>query len=137
MYKVESVREGLEKYRARIKEASYLDFSAMLEIAVAELMSDSALQARISQRVKYVVVDEYQDVNPVQERLVRLLHDLGADLCVVGDDDQTIYQWRGSSVETILEFQNRYPDVSTDSAGGELQVQPRRGRNRPQLRGEG
>ena len=106
-----SVREGLEKYRTRIKEASYLDFSAMLEIAVAELMSDSALQARISQRVKYVVVDEYQDVNPVQERLVRLLHDLGADLCVVGDDDQTIYQWRGSSVENILEFQNRYPDV--------------------------
>ena len=90
-----SVREGLEKYRTRIKEASYLDFSAMLEIAVAELMSDSALQARISQRVKYVVVDEYQDVNPAQERLVRLLHDRGADLCVVGDDDQTIYQWRG------------------------------------------
>ena len=106
-----SVGEGLEKYRARIKEASYFDFSAMLEIAVAELTSDAALRDRIAQRVKYVVVDEYQDVNPVQERLVRLLHDLGASLCVVGDDDQTIYQWRGSSVENILEFQNRYPDV--------------------------
>ena len=102
---------GLNSYRTQIAKDSYFDFSAMLDIAVRELTDNNDLRGQISERVKYVVVDEYQDVNPVQERLVRLLHDLGANLCVVGDDDQTIYQWRGSSVENILKFQKQYPDV--------------------------
>ena len=106
-----SVAVGLEQYRAQIIEDSYFDFSAMLESAVAELSSNTGLRERIAGRVKYVVLDEYQDVNPIQERLVSLLHDLGADLCVVGDDDQTIYQWRGSSVENILKFEQNYPSV--------------------------
>lgn len=106
-----SVAEGLEKYRGQLKEDSYLDFSSMLELAVQELSSNAELRRKISERVKYVVVDEYQDVNPIQERLMQLLHGLGAGLCVVGDDDQTIYQWRGSSVENILKFEHRYPRV--------------------------
>ena len=106
-----SVYDGLSKYRAQMAEDSYFDFSAMLDVAVRELTDNDSLRSRVSERVKYVVVDEYQDVNPIQERLVRLLHDLGAGLCVVGDDDQTIYQWRGSSVENILKFQSNYPDV--------------------------
>ena len=101
-----SVVEGLSKYRKELDADSYFDFSAMLEKAVAELTNNHDLRSLIAERVKYVVVDEYQDVNPIQERLVRLLHDLGAGLCVVGDDDQTIYQWRGSSVENILKFGN-------------------------------
>lgn len=105
------VRDGLDKYRAQMTEDSYFDFSAMLDIAVKELTDNKELRAKISRRVRYVVVDEYQDVNPVQEKLVRLLHKLGASLCVVGDDDQTIYQWRGSSVENILKFEDHYPDV--------------------------
>ena len=63
-------------------------------------------------RIKHVIVDEYQDVNPVQEAIVWSLHDLGAQICVVGDDDQTIYQWRGSDVQNILTFQKRYPSVA-------------------------
>ena len=106
-----SVHDGLGKYRAQMTEDSYFDFSAMLDIAVKELTDNDELRAKISGRVKYVVVDEYQDVNPVQEKLVRLLHELGAILCVVGDDDQTIYQWRGSSVENILKFKDHYPNV--------------------------
>jgi DNA helicase-2/ATP-dependent DNA helicase PcrA len=58
-----------------------------------------------------VIVDEYQDVNPVQEAIAWSLHELGARICVVGDDDQTIYQWRGSDVENILTFDKRYPGV--------------------------
>jgi DNA helicase-2/ATP-dependent DNA helicase PcrA len=64
-----------------------------------------------AERVRHVIVDEYQDVNPIQEAIVWLLHDLGANVCVVGDDDQTIYQWRGSDVQNILSFATRYPDV--------------------------
>ena len=61
--------------------------------------------------IRYVVVDEYQDVNPLQERLVRGLTQFGANLCVVGDDDQTIYQWRGSEVSNIVTFADRYAGV--------------------------
>ena len=106
-----SVVDGLKQYRAKLEEDSYLDFSLLLENAVSALGNDDGIRNRISERVKYVVVDEYQDVNPIQERLIRLLHDLGAGLCVVGDDDQTIYQWRGSSVESIITFERRYPGV--------------------------
>ena len=106
-----TVFQGLSRYRAQMTQDSYFDFSALLELAVIELTNNHDLRARISERIKYVVVDEYQDVNPIQERLVRLLHELGAGLCVVGDDDQTIYQWRGSSVENILNFDGKYPDV--------------------------
>ena len=106
-----SVADGLNQYRTQIAKDSYFDFSSMLENAVVQLTDNSDLRTRVSERLKYVVVDEYQDVNPIQERLVRLLHDLGAGLCVVGDDDQTIYQWRGSSVKNILTFEERYPEV--------------------------
>lgn len=58
-----------------------------------------------------MVVDEYQDVNPIQEKIVRKLYELGANVCVVGDDDQTIFQWRGSHIEYIQKFKERYQDV--------------------------
>ena len=107
-----TVVDGLTAYRDQLNRDGYLDFSEMLLQAVNELSNNQTLRDRLSDRVKYLVVDEYQDVNPVQERLIRLIHDLGAGLCVVGDDDQTIYQWRGSSVSNIVTFQDRYPDVT-------------------------
>lgn len=60
-----------------------------------------------------MIVDEYQDVNPAQERLIQLLTGPQVELCVVGDDDQAIYQWRGSDVGNIVTFPERYPDVAT------------------------
>ena len=106
-----SVADALHRYRDQLSSDSYFDFSAMLEIAVNELNRNKGIIERTSERVRYVIVDEYQDVNPIQEQLIRRLHELGAGLCVVGDDDQTIYQWRGSSVDNIVTFPKRYPDV--------------------------
>jgi DNA helicase-2/ATP-dependent DNA helicase PcrA len=106
-----SVVDGLEGYRTLLDERSYLDYSAILEAAVDVMTNDQDLRNRLAERVRYVIVDEYQDVNPIQEAIVWLLHDFGAKVCVVGDDDQTIYQWRGSEVQNILTFTNRYPDV--------------------------
>src|SRR4029077_17817339 len=60
-------------------------------------------------RVGFLFVDEFQDVNPIQHELIRLLVGPGAHLSVVGDDQQTIYSWRGSSVETFLEFEQTWP----------------------------
>ena len=106
-----SVLDGLEAYEALLDEKRYLDYSSILDEAVALLTIDDGVRARLAERVKYVIVDEYQDVNPVQEAIVWSLHELGAGICVVGDDDQTIYQWRGSDVENILTFDKRYRSV--------------------------
>jgi len=103
-----SVLDGMEAYRDVLDERSYLDYSGILDEAVSVLLEDKALRERLAQRVKYVIVDEYQDVNPIQESAVQVLRDLGAHLCVVGDDDQVLYQWRGSDVQNILTFAKRY-----------------------------
>jgi DNA helicase-2/ATP-dependent DNA helicase PcrA len=106
-----SLLSGLEAYQALLNDKSYLDYSSILEEAVTLLTNDEVVRTRLAERVKYVIVDEYQDVNPVQEAIVWSLHELGARICVVGDDDQTIYQWRGSDVQNILTFDKRYPAV--------------------------
>jgi len=94
------------------------DFTEIINLAVQMLDGDPAqgddfatVQAHIRDDIRYVVVDEYQDVNPLQEQLIQGLVRHGANLCVVGDDDQTIYQWRGSQVSNIVTFADRYPGV--------------------------
>jgi DNA helicase-2/ATP-dependent DNA helicase PcrA len=106
-----SVLDGLESYRDLLDGRGYLDYSSILDAAVDVLTNETSVRERLAERVRYVIVDEYQDVNPVQEAIVWSLHELGARICVVGDDDQTIYQWRGSDVENILTFDRRYPGV--------------------------
>lgn len=108
------VREAAAKYRELLTEKKYLDYSGMLSRAVSEAKSNEKLREKIQNSVRYLVVDEYQDVNPLQEALIREIADLGANLCVVGDDDQTIYQWRGSDVQNIITFRDRYPNVKTE-----------------------
>jgi DNA helicase-2/ATP-dependent DNA helicase PcrA len=105
--------EGLRAWRELLEDRRCLDYTAILEHAVRLLTEDAGVGARIRARVRHVIVDEYQDVNPIQERVVRALAGLGAWLCVVGDDDQSIYQWNGASVTNILRFAERYPDVRT------------------------
>ncbi|WP_417067335.1 ATP-dependent helicase [Niveibacterium terrae] len=107
-----TVVAGLESYEQLLHSKGYLDYSSILSEAVNELDSNGGLRQRLEDRLRHVIVDEYQDVNPIQEAVVSALRSLGADICVVGDDDQTIYQWRGSDVRNILSFEGRYPDVT-------------------------
>ena len=107
-----SIVEGLASYQTLLKEKRYLDYSSILSEAAAMLGKNVDIRARLGQRIRHVIVDEYQDVNPVQEAIVRFLHEIGAKICVVGDDDQTIYQWRGSDVKNILSFEDRYRNVT-------------------------
>lgn len=111
-----AVRESVDGYRDLLGKHAYFDYTSMLHAAVTLLEDNdpgSADPARdhVREIVRYVVVDEYQDVNPLQERLIDALVQFGANLCVVGDDDQTIYQWRGSEVGNILTFAERHPGV--------------------------
>jgi DNA helicase-2/ATP-dependent DNA helicase PcrA len=106
-----SVVRGLDAYRNLLEETRYFDYSSIMEAAVDALNFEDAIRKRLAERIKHVIVDEYQDVNPIQEAIVWSLHELGAKVCVVGDDDQTIYQWRGSDVQNILTFETRYTNV--------------------------
>lgn len=105
-------------YMKLLYDNAYFDFTEMINLAVQLLEGDPAedaeaelVQRNVREQVRYVVVDEYQDVNPLQERLIRGLVQFAANVCVVGDDDQTIYQWRGSEVSNILTFKDRYAGV--------------------------
>jgi len=92
--------EMLERYRC-------LTYGQLITRAVAAL-EDRKTYKQVHGRLKHLVVDEYQDINPAQERLIRLLGKRPVCVCVVGDDDQAIYQWRGSTVENMLNFRRRY-----------------------------
>lgn len=106
-----SALQGLAAWRELLESQRYLDYTAIMEHAVRALRERDDLRARLRARVRHVIVDEYQDVNPIQERVVAALAGLGAWLCVVGDDDQTIYQWNGATLANIVGFARRYPDV--------------------------
>lgn len=114
----DAVIESFEKYMSLLRQNAYFDYTQIIRSAVEYLEGDPLedddfvrVQDHIKRDIRYVVVDEYQDVNPLQERLIRSLVKFGANLCVVGDDDQTIYQWRGSQVTNIVTFSSRYPGV--------------------------
>jgi DNA helicase-2/ATP-dependent DNA helicase PcrA len=97
--------DTLERYRL-------LTFGQQIGRAVVELEKPE-IQSKVQSRLKHLIVDEYQDVNPAQERLVELLAGPDVQICVVGDDDQAIYQWRGSDVGNIVGFADRFANVST------------------------
>jgi DNA helicase-2/ATP-dependent DNA helicase PcrA len=100
-----SYYEALDRYRL-------LTYGQQVVAAVREL-GRPELVAEVHGRLRHLVVDEYQDVNPAQERLIELLVGPDTELCVVGDDHQAIYQWRGSDVANIVGFAERYPSVAT------------------------
>ncbi len=91
-------------------EDQYIDFSTMIGNVVDGLQRNDARAEAAVESLRHLICDEYQDVNPCQEELIRLLHDRSHTLFVVGDDDQSIYAWRGADVSNILDFQQRYPN---------------------------
>ena len=100
----EKTKTAFEKYREKMYAEKKFDFSLILREMIEQLEKNADFAKVVKEKVKYLTVDEYQDINPIQERLILLLKKLGANICVVGDDDQTIYQFRGSDSENILTF---------------------------------
>ncbi len=100
-------------YQARLQQANALDFGDLLMQTVRLFEEHPAILDKYRQRFRYVMVDEFQDTNQVQYRLVLLLASGHGNLCVVGDDDQSIYRWRGAEVGNILGFERDYPGCVT------------------------
>jgi DNA helicase II / ATP-dependent DNA helicase PcrA len=108
---IDSFKNAFKTYLQKLDEKRFLDFSAILRIAVDALESNPAIKQRVQQQFQYFTVDEYQDVNPIQEKLIQLVSGKN-NVCVVGDDDQSIYQWRGADVSNIISFRKRYKNVN-------------------------
>ena len=108
----EPFRTVLLDYLDSLKRYRLLTYGQQVSRTVTELERPQ-VRGVVHARLRHLIVDEYQDVNPAQERLIELLTGPEVELCVVGDDDQAIYQWRGSDVANIITFQDRYPGVAT------------------------
>ena len=98
--------ECYSAYRQSLTRHHFLTFSLIVASAL-EALEDRDIRERVRGPLRHLLVDEYQDINPSQERLIELLSAAAVQLTVVGDDDQSIYQWRGSDVRNILTFKQR------------------------------
>ena len=98
-----------EQYEKALRNANALDFDDLLLEAVRLLRTDDATREAWNRRLSYVMIDEYQDTNRSQYDLMRLLTEQHRNVCVVGDEDQSIYSWRGADIRNILDFEHDFP----------------------------
>ena len=96
-------------YQERLQQNNALDFDDLIMLTVQLFRENPDVLERYQERFRYILVDEYQDTNMAQYVLVKLLASRYKNLCVVGDDDQSIYQWRGADIRNILNFEKDYP----------------------------
>jgi DNA helicase-2/ATP-dependent DNA helicase PcrA len=104
-------RATVEQFHALLHQYRFLTYGRMVAVAVHALARPDVFEAAHGP-LRHLIVDEYQDVNPAQEALIQRMAEPPVELCVVGDDDQSIYQWRGADVKNIVSFAERYDNVA-------------------------
>jgi DNA helicase-2/ATP-dependent DNA helicase PcrA len=109
----EKIAHIFEIYKKELFKANALDFDDLLLETVRLLKSSGETRERYNRRYKYILIDEYQDTNKPQYELMKLLAGPGGNVCVVGDEDQSIYSWRGADIKNILEFEKDFPETKT------------------------
>src|SRR5438105_2611339 len=109
--KTERVAQIYEEYRKELLKANALDFDDLLLEAVRLLKAVPTVREHYNRRFQYVLVDEYQDTNRPQYELMRVLAGAHHNVCAVGDEDQSIYSWRGADIRNILEFEKDFPEA--------------------------
>lgn len=107
---VRALGKMTEMYERLLSERNYVDFSGMLVETFKLLKSNPDVLEDLRERFQYIMVDEYQDTNYVQEQLVLLLGEKHHNICVVGDDDQGLYRFRGATISNIFNFPNHFPE---------------------------
>jgi len=109
--KMERIAHIYETYRQELRKANAMDFDDLLLETVRLLKSSAEVRHRYNQRYRYILIDEYQDTNRPQYELMKLLAADHHNVCVVGDEDQSIYSWRGADIKNILEFERDFPNA--------------------------
>ncbi|MCT7549700.1 ATP-dependent helicase [Aliarcobacter butzleri] len=104
----QEIAQIYEDYENYLEKNNLVDFDDLLLLPYKILKNNESLAKQISQKYQYIMVDEYQDTNELQYRLLRLLCSSHNNLCVVGDDDQSIYGWRGATIKNILNFSDHF-----------------------------
>lgn len=110
-FKAETVAKVYARYMEDLQQNNAMDFDDLLWNAVKLFEASSEVLSYYRQRFKYIMVDEYQDTNYLQYKLIHALAEKSHNLCVVGDDDQCIYQWRGADIRNILDFEKDFPET--------------------------
>lgn len=100
-------------YQEKLERYGALDFGDLIMQTVLKLQEHADILTKYREKFKYILVDEYQDTNHAQYMLTQMLAEKHKNICVVGDDDQSIYSWRGADINNILEFEKDYPDCKT------------------------
>jgi DNA helicase II / ATP-dependent DNA helicase PcrA len=109
--RVTKVAAVYEEYEKELRQANALDFDDLLLESVRLLYHDADTRNAWNRRLSYIMIDEYQDTNRSQYELMRLLTQTHDNVCVVGDEDQSIYSWRGADIRNILDFEKDYPNA--------------------------
>lgn len=112
-YRMEKLGRIYALYQSKLKNSSDLDFDDLIMLTVKLFKQNPDILEYYSNKFKYILVDEYQDTNMAQNELVLMLAKEHGNICVVGDDDQSIYRFRGADVTNILEFEHRFPNAKT------------------------
>ena len=111
-YRDQQIHDVYVRYEQTLKDNNALDFDDLLLKTLQLLMDHPPVLQYYQNRFRYVHVDEYQDTNAAQYEIIRLITDESRQICVVGDDDQSIYGWRGADIRNILEFEKDFPDCT-------------------------
>ncbi|HVT93482.1 MAG TPA: UvrD-helicase domain-containing protein [Bryobacteraceae bacterium] len=101
-----------DRYESGLRQSNALDFDDLLHETVRLLTHNADLRAQLNRRHEFLMIDEYQDTNHSQYELMRLLSSERGNVCVVGDEDQSIYGWRGADIRNILDFERDYPGAA-------------------------
>lgn len=108
---VREFRRSFAEYERRLRATGNVDFGDLITMPAKLLRGDAAIRERFHQRTRVILVDEYQDSNVAQFELLKAMAGPGAYVCVVGDDDQSIYRFRGAELKNILSFPESFPDT--------------------------
>lgn len=109
--KTKLIWQVYDRYEKTLKKNNAMDFDDLLLNVVRLFERDEAVLLQYQRRFHYIMVDEYQDTNQIQYEFIRMLAEAHNNICVVGDDDQCIYQWRGADIRNILEFEKDFRDA--------------------------
>jgi DNA helicase-2/ATP-dependent DNA helicase PcrA len=110
-FRMSNIAEVYELYQKKLKQNNALDFDDIIMLTIKLLLDNPQVAEYYQRKFRYILVDEYQDTNTAQYSLISILAQEHKNLCVVGDDDQSIYGWRGANIRNILDFEKEFKDA--------------------------